>query len=150
MATTTDTQQPTLGEAPPSDRREQPVGALVSDLMRDLSLLVRQEVELARAELAEKGRAAATGAALFAVAAVIGLAALGALTAGLVLVFATFLDSWLAALLVGAGLIALAGLLAVVGRGRLQEATPPVPEQTLETVKEDVRWVKERARSGRR
>ena len=87
---------------------------------------------------------------LFGAAAVVGLLALGALTACLIAALSTAIDVWLAALIVGVVYAAIAGALAVVGKRRIKQATPPAPEQTIETVKEDVQWAKTRARSGRR
>jgi sugar phosphate permease len=133
-----------------SELRERPIGEVAQALTRDLSLLVRQEVELAKAEMAEKGRVAAPGLGMIGAAGVVGLMAAGALTACAVIVFAIFLPDWLSALLVGAVLAAAAYLLAIRGKERVEEAGSPMPEQTIETVKEDVEWAKTRAASARR
>ena len=130
--------------------RERPLGEVARDLTRDLSLLVRQEVELAKSEMAQKGRVAAPGLGMIGGAGVVGLMAAGALTAFLVLVLSIVLDEWLAALLVGLVLAAVAFLLAKQGKERVEEAGTPVPEQTIETVKEDVEWAKNRATSARK
>ena len=130
--------------------RERPLGEVARDLTRDLSLLVRQEVELAKSEMAEKGRVAAPGLGMIGGAGVVGLMAAGALTAFLILVLSIVLDEWLAALLVGLILGAVAFLLAKQGKERVEEAGTPVPEQTIETVKEDVEWAKNRATSARK
>jgi len=130
--------------------RDRPAGDVVRDLGRDLSLLVRQEVELAKAEMAEKGRAAAPGLGMLGAAGVAGLAAAGALTAFLVLLLALVMPAWLAALVVGTVLAGAAYVLVRAGKERVGEAGPPVPEETIETVKEDVEWAKTRARSARR
>jgi hypothetical protein len=130
--------------------RERPLGEIARDLTRDVSLLVRQEVELAKAEMAQKGRVAAPGLGMIGGAGVVGLMAAGALTAFLVLVLAIFLPDWSAALIVGAVLAAVAYLLAKQGKERVEEAGAPVPEQTIETVKEDVEWAKTRATSARK
>lgn len=133
-----------------NDLRERPIGEVANELMRDVSLLIRQEIALARAEMREKGRVALPGIGMIGGAGVVALCAAGALTAFLVLVLATFLAGWLAALLVGAGLAAAAAGLALAGKERVEEAGTPVPEKTIETVKEDVQWVKEQASSARR
>jgi cbb3-type cytochrome oxidase subunit 3 len=130
--------------------REQPLGEVARDLTRDLSLLVRQEVELAKAEMARKGRVAAPGLGMIGSAGLVGLMAAGALTAFLILVLSLVLDEWLAALLVGVVLAATAYVLAKQGKERVEEAGAPVPEQTIETVKEDVEWAKTRATSARK
>jgi hypothetical protein len=140
--------------ASPTDQenelRDRPMGEVAGDLTRDLSLLVRQELELAKAEMSEKGRTAAPGLGMVGAAGVAGLAAAGAVTAFVILVLALFLPEWLAALLVGAVLAAVAYVLVQQGKQRVKEAGKPVPEQTIETVKEDVEWAKTRASSARR
>jgi uncharacterized membrane protein YqjE len=132
-----------------ADLRERPTSDLLKDLSQQTGALVRQEVELAKAELTEKGKQLGAGAGLLIGAAVVALLALGALTACLIAALASAVATWLAALIVAVVYVAIAGALAVVGRGRIQKAAPPAPEQTIETVKEDVQWAKTRARSGR-
>jgi len=126
----------------------------VADLLRQLSdqtaTLVRQELELAKAELSVKGKRVGIGAGMFGGASIFGAYAFGALTACLILVLSTALDAWLAALIVAVVYAAIAGVLALTGKTKVQQATPPVPEQTVDSVKEDVQWTKERAKSGRR
>ena len=131
------------------DLRERPIGELLKQLSQETTTLVRQELELAKAEMAEKGRKAGKGAGMFGGAGVAGLLALGTLTAALVLALDTAMEGWLAALIVGAVYAAVAGLLALRARREVREATPPVPEQTVETVKEDVQWAKTRTPSAR-
>ena len=133
-----------------SDQRERPIAEVAKDLTSDLSLLVRQEIELAKAEMAEKGRTAAPGLGMFGGAGVFGLCAAGALTGCLVLLFSLFLADWAAAFIVGVVLAAVAFVLARQGKERVADAGKPVPEQTIETVKEDVEWAKTRASSARR
>jgi Putative Actinobacterial Holin-X, holin superfamily III len=130
--------------------RERPLGEVAKDLTSDLSLLVRQEIELAKAEMADKGRTAAPGFAMFGGAGIVALCAAGALTAFLVLVLSLFLPEWAAAVLVGVSLTAVAYVLVRQGKERVSDAGKPVPEQTIETVKEDVEWAKTRATSARR
>jgi MFS family permease len=111
--------------------------------------LARQEVELAKAELALRGKRAGIGAGMFGGAGVFGFYALGALTAAAILGLATAVAAWLAALIVTAVLGAVAGVLALQGKNKVQQATPPVPEQATESVKEDVQWAKSRAQAAR-
>jgi uncharacterized membrane protein YqjE len=124
-----------------------------ADLMRDLSdqttSLVRKEIELAKVELEAKGKKAALGAGMFGGAGLFGFVAFAALTACLILALATFLEPWIAALIVSVVYGAIAGILALRGKGRVQAATPPVPEQAVDSTKEDLEWVKTRAKSGR-
>ncbi len=129
--------------------RTRPTGELVRELAEETSTLVRKELELAKAEMAQKAKLAGMGAGLLAGAGVAALLALGALTAGLVLALALVLPAWLAALVVTLLWVAIAGVLAFLGRQRMREAGPPAPEQTLESVKDDVEVAKTRARSGR-
>jgi hypothetical protein len=140
---------PTSAAARGSDTDES-AGQLISDLARDASILVRQEIALAKAELTEKGKLAGKGAGLLAGAAVMGLALLGALTACLILVIALVLPAWLAALSVTVLYALVVGVLALAGRSQLKRATPPKPEQTVETVKEDVAWAKTQAKSAKK
>ncbi|HEX7301126.1 MAG TPA: phage holin family protein [Solirubrobacteraceae bacterium] len=130
--------------------RDQPLGELFGRLSSDLSTLIRQELELARAELTQKGREAGKGAGFLGGAGAVGFLAAGALTACFVLVLDLAMPAWLGALIVTVVYAAIAAVLALRGRDRVQAATPPVPEQTVETVKEDVEWAKTRTRSAQR
>jgi hypothetical protein len=127
----------------PTDLRDQSIADLLKQLSQDTSTLVRQEMALARAELTEQGKRAGTGAGMLGGAGVAGLLTLGALTATLIGVLDTAMPFWLAALIATVIWAAVAGVLALQGRNKIKEATPPAP-QTVETVKEDVRWAKTR------
>jgi uncharacterized membrane protein YqjE len=124
------------------DPRDRGVGELVKDLAGQTSTLVRQEIQLAQAELASKGKVAGRGAGMLAGAAVAGLLALIALTAVLIAALDTAMPLWLAALIVTLLWAVIGAVLAARGRKELQQAAPPVPEQTVETVKEDIQWAK--------
>jgi Putative Actinobacterial Holin-X, holin superfamily III len=128
---------------------EASVAELVKQLSEQTSRLARQEVELAKAELSVKGKRAGLGAGMFGGAGVFGFYALGALVATAILALATAVAAWLAALIVTVVLGAIAGVLALQGRTKVQQATPPIPEQATESVKEDVEWAKTRARATR-
>lgn len=136
-------------EASPDELRERPVGELLKQLAEETGTLVRQELDLAKAEMAAKSKQAGLGAGMLGGAGLFGLLALGALTACLIAALATATSTWLSALIVTAVYGLIAGALALVGKSRLKHATPPVPEQTQESVKEDVAWAKTRARSAR-
>ena len=129
--------------------QEASVAELVKQLSEQTSRLARQEAELAKAELTEKGKRAGAGLGMFGGAGTLVFYAVGALTAAAVLGLATALEGWLAAVIVGAVYLALAGALALAGRKEVREAVPPVPEQAGESVKEDVRWAKSRAQTAR-
>src|SRR3954462_14333555 len=125
----------------------------IADLMRRLSEqtteLVRKEIELAKAELQVKGKKAGIGAGMFGGAGVFGLYALGALTACAILALDTAMDGWLAALIVAVAWGAIAGVLALTGKNKVQEATPPLPERAIDSTKADVETAKRRAKAGR-
>ncbi len=128
---------------------EQPVGDLLRELSEQTTTLVRQELELAKLELTEKGKRAGIGAGMFGGAGAAGFYALGALTAAVILLLATAMTAWLAALIVAVVYGVVAGGLALSGKSKIQQAGPPVPEQATESVKEDVQWTKTRAKQGR-
>jgi hypothetical protein len=124
----------------PSDRdtgdlRDRPLGELLKQLSEETTRLVHQELELAKAELTQKGKQAGQGAAL---------------TTCFILALDAVMPAWLAALLVAVAYGAVAAVLAMRGRAKVKQATPPVPEQTIETVKEDVEWAKTQTTSGKR
>lgn len=129
--------------------RDKSLSELVKQLTDQSSELARKEVELAKAELAAKGKQVGIGAGAFGGAGLFGLYAFGALTAALILLLADAVDSWLAAAIVAAAYAAIAGVLALVGRSRVQEATPPVPERAIESTKEDIETAKTSAKEAR-
>jgi uncharacterized membrane protein YqjE len=141
-----------MGATNPPDPqlREQPMGELFKQLSNELSTLVRQELKLAQAEMTEKGKRAGLGAGMFGGAGLIGFLALLTLTACIVAALAEAMHVWLAALIVTVIYAAIAGVMALFGKRKVAEATPPVPEQTVETVKEDVQWAKTQLPSGTR
>jgi len=126
---------------------DRPLGELVQDLSRQTSTLIRQEMRLAQAELAEKGRHAGKGAGMFGGAGVVALYGVGALVAAAILGLATVIEPWIAAAAIGAVLLLVAGVLALTGKKELDEAGPPKPEQALESMQRDLETVKARARS---
>jgi uncharacterized membrane protein YqjE len=132
-----------------TEARERPTADLLRDLSDQTTTLVRKEIELAKVELSEKGKTAATGAGMFGGAGLFGLFAFGALTACVIAALATFMPTWLGALIVAVVYGAVAGVLALRGRRKVRQAGPPVPEQAVDSTKEDVEWVKTRAKSGR-
>jgi uncharacterized membrane protein YqjE len=132
------------------DLRDRPIGELLRQLSQETTTLVRQELELAKAEMAEKGKRAGVGAGMFGGAGASSLLGLGALTAAAIAALDEALPLWLGALILALLWLAIAGALALQGRSKVQAATPPVPQQTQESMKEDVQWAKNRARSARR
>ena len=125
------------------------LGELLKQLSEQTTRLVHQELELAKAELTQKGKQAGAGAGRFGGAGALGLAALGALTACFILALNEVMPAWLAALLVAVMYGIIAFVLVKQGQAKMKAAGPPVPEQTIETVKEDVEWAKTQMRSDR-
>jgi uncharacterized membrane protein YqjE len=134
--------------APGNELTDHSTGELLKRLSDETTTLVRQEIELMKAELSEKGKTAGLGAGMFGGAGLFGVGAFLALTAFFIALLDGAMPIWAAALIVAVVYAAVAGVLALRGRQKVQEAAPAAPEQTIESVKEDVRWAKTRARSG--
>jgi uncharacterized membrane protein YqjE len=120
---------------------------LVKQLSEQTSTLVRQELQLAQLELQQKGKRAGIGAGLFGGSGMVALYAVGALVAAAVMLLATAVVPWLSGLIVAAVLFALAGVLALTGKKQVEQASPPVPEQAIESTQRTVEEVK--GRTGR-
>lgn len=119
------------------------IGELVSSLSENFSKLIRDEIRLAKAEMAEKAKHAAVGIGMFVAAGVLAFFATGVLIATAILGIAEALPAWLAALIVGVVLLALAALLAFVGKRTLDKGVPPMPTQAQASIKADVEALKE-------
>jgi len=135
------------GEA--DELRERPIGELLKDLATEMTTLMRQEIDLAKTEFAEKGRKAGPGFGMWGAAGELGLREVGALTAFFILALDGVMPNWLAALVVAAVYGAIAAVLYLTGKQRVEEAGPAKPEKTLETLKEDVEWAKHPTRSAK-
>ena len=136
------------GAQPESD--DASVSELVKQLTEQTKTLVKQEISLAQVELQEKGKKLGIGAGLFGAGGLVAFFGAATLIAAIVLLISTALAPWLSALIVAVLLLAGAGVAALKGKKEIEKATPPVPEHTVETVKEDVQHVKERAKEGKR
>jgi hypothetical protein len=128
---------------------ERSISELVKELSQQSSELARKEVELAKAEMEVKAKRLGIGAGAFGAAGLIGLFAFGALTATLILALDTGMAAWLAALIVTVVYAGTAGVLALLGKRKVDEGTPPVPERAIDTTKEDVEHVKQSAKEAR-
>lgn len=117
---------------------EESTGQLVSHFSQDVSALVRDELRLAQVEISEKAKKAGLGAGMFGAAGLLGLYGVGTLIATVILALALVLPAWLAALIVSAVLLAVAGLVALLGKKRVTAASPPIPERTMNNLKRDV------------
>jgi hypothetical protein len=143
MATT----PPHEGNGSTTDERS--LSELVKQLSDQSTRLARMEVELAKAELQQKGKQIGIGAGAFGGAGAIGFYALGALTATFILALAEAVAPWLAALIVTVVYAAIAGILALMGKKRIEAGSPPTPERAIESTKEDVEVAKRIAKEAR-
>ena len=131
--------EPTVTHSPGSDPT---LGALVHDLTTQVPELIRSEMRLAQAEVAEKGKRAGIGIGMFSAAGLLAFFGTAALLTTIVLALDLMMPAWLAALIVTVLLLIGAGIFALQGRNKVQEATPPVPERAVEGVKEDIATMK--------
>ena len=122
--------------------RDRPVGELLKQLSQETTTLVRQELELAKAEMTEKGKRAGIGIGMFSAAGVLAFFGLGTLITTAILALALVLDAWLAALIVAVVLLLAAGGFALSGRSKVAEASPAAPQRAVAGVKEDLATVK--------
>jgi len=127
-----------------SDVPEQSTGELVKLMSEQVSTLVRDELKLAQLEMTRKGKQAGIGAGVLGGGGLIALYGVGCLIACAIIGISRVLAPWLSALVVGVALLAVAGIAALVGKARLQEATPPIPREAVQSVKADVDVLKER------
>ena len=125
-----------------TQQQEPTIGALVHDLSTQIPELVRSELRLAQAEMAEKGKRAGIGIGAFSAAGLLAFFGLATLIATVVLALSNVVDPWLAALIVGVVLLAAAAVAALFGKKQVAQATPPAPERAVEGVKEDIATVK--------
>jgi MFS family permease len=132
-----------------NSQADKSLAELTKQLSDQATALASKEVELAKAELALKGKRLGLGAGMFGGAGLVGAYALGALTACLILALATGMDGWLAALIVAAVYGAIAGAMALTGKKMVEQGTPPVPERAIESTKEDVQSTKAHVKAAR-
>ncbi len=130
-----------------SDPKDKSIGELLGDLMREVEMLVRQEMQLAKTEITAKIGASIRDAAMLIVAATLGFVGFQAFVVAAILGLSHWVTPWLAALIIGAVLVIVAGILALIGAMSLKKSAVPVPEQTVETLKEDIQWAKQQMKS---
>ncbi|MBA4608915.1 phage holin family protein [Aeromicrobium sp. Marseille-Q0843] len=111
---------------------------LISRLSDELKTLVRDEMRLAQIEVGSKAKRAGVGAGIIGAGGLLALYGLGVLIAAAILALALVVDAWLAALIVAVVIFVIAGIAALLGKKRVQEAGAPVPQATVESVKADV------------
>jgi uncharacterized membrane protein YqjE len=124
--------------------QEHSTGELVKTMTEQVSVLIRDELKLAQLEMASKGKQAALGAGMFGASGIVAVYGVGCLIACVIIAISGVVAAWLAALIVGVALLAVAGGAVLLGRQRLRRAAPPVPEQAVADVKADVEEVRER------
>jgi hypothetical protein len=131
-----------------SDLRDAPIGEVVNRVKDDATTLVGQEMRLAKAEMGEKAKEIGIGAGMAGGAGYVAYLASIAFMLTLIFALAEVMPEWTAALIVTVLLAAVAGVLAMKAKQRIQEAGPPIPEQTVESVKQTIETVKEEAKWG--
>ena len=132
------------GDGMAAANQDRPIGDLAKQLSEQVSRLVREELLLAELEMTRKGKRLGRAAGMFGGGGVVALYGISAVVAAAILGLAKVVPAWGSALIVGGVLFAISGTLAVLGRKQLKRATPPVPRQTVDSVKADVEEIKER------
>ena len=127
---------------PVTDPQEASLGTLVSQLSSQIPELIRSEMRLAQAEVAEKGKRAGIGIGMFSVAGLMAFFGFAVLLATFVLLLDLVLPAWAAALIVAVVLFAVAGIAAVLGKNKVAEVGSPTPERAVSGIKKDVATVK--------
>jgi uncharacterized membrane protein YqjE len=136
-------------EARSTDSASASTAELLKDLSRQLTTLIHQEVELAKSEMGTKASRAAKGAGALAGGVVVALFGLGALVTAAIVGLDHAVSLWLSALIVGAALLVVAGVVALIGKATVSKGVPPLPTEAAESTKEDVEWLKTHARSAK-
>lgn len=131
-----------------SDPREEPIGDLLKTVKEEGATLVGQEIKLAKAEMSGKVKDVGIGAGMFGGAGYVANLAAVALMLTMIFALAEVMDPWLAALIVTVVFGAIAAVLALSAKKKIQQAGPPIPEQTVESVKQTIQTVKEEAKWG--
>ncbi len=131
------------------DVRDKSTAELLGDLSTQLTALIRQEVDLAKAELSQKTKRLGVGAGFLGTAGLLTVFAFGALVAAAIAALQSILPLWAAALIVGVAILAVAAILALMGKSEARKGAPPVPEQALQSTKEDAAWLKTQTKSAK-
>jgi hypothetical protein len=135
----------TSGASQLSGVPERSTGELIKLMSEQVSTLVRDELKFAQLEMTRKGKQAGIGAGMMGGSGVIALYGVGCLIASVIIAISRALAPWFSALIVGVALLIVAGIVALMGRAKLRQATPPVPGDAVQSVKADVDEIKERA-----
>ena len=133
------------GTTSPAEAAETSTGDLVKNLSEQVSRLIRDELKLAEYEMTAKAKRAGRGAGMFGGSGLLALYGIACFLAAAIIGLALVVPAWAAALIVGGALLVVAGIAAMLGKSQFGQATPAVPEQTVQSVKADVEEIKERA-----
>ncbi len=128
----------------PAAAAEHTTAELVKQVTEQVSTLVRDELKLAQLEMSGKARQAGKGMGMMGGGGLVALYGVACLIACVIIAISHSLQAWLSALIVGAALLVVAGVLAALGRSHMKKATPPMPTEAVESVKTDVAEIKER------
>jgi uncharacterized membrane protein YqjE len=128
--------------APEGQTQDQTLGALVHQFTQQVPELIRSEMRLAQAEVAQKGKRAGVGIGMFSVAGLLAFFAFGSIVATWILALSLVVDAWLAALIVALVLLVGAAVAGIVGKNKVAEAGPPAPERAIQGLKDDIATVK--------
>jgi Putative Actinobacterial Holin-X, holin superfamily III len=131
-----------------ADHEQASAGELVKRLSEQVSVLVRDELKLAQLEMSRKGKQAGVGVGLLGGGGLIAFYGVGCLLACAIIALSRVVSPWLAALIVGAALVAISAVAALLGKARLQQAVPPIPTEAVESVQADISEIKENLREG--
>jgi Putative Actinobacterial Holin-X, holin superfamily III len=132
------------GTTRPVHIQERSAGELVKELSELVPRLVRDEMKLAQLEMTRKGKRAGAGAGMLGASGLVALYAIGCLLACAIIAISGVIAAWLSALIIGVALLAVSAVVALIGRGRLRTAAPPVPEEAVSSVQADVRELREK------
>jgi uncharacterized membrane protein YqjE len=127
---------------PVSEPQDASLGTLVSQLSTQLPELIRSEIRLAQAEVAQKGKRAGVGIGMFSVAGLMAFFGFAVLLTTFVLLLDLVLPAWSAALIVAVVLLVIAGAAALLGRNKVKEVGSPTPERAMSGLKQDLATVK--------
>ncbi len=132
-----------------TDLTDRSTADLVKLATEQASRLVRDELKLAQAELAEKGKRAGIGVGMFGAAGIVALYGVGAFVAAAIIGLAAAVPAWLSALIIGVVLFLVAGITALLGRGQVKKAGPPAPIEAVRSTKADIDTISEAVKDGR-
>ncbi|MEV4137097.1 phage holin family protein [Dactylosporangium sp. NPDC049742] len=147
-ATAPRVQPPAIAGTATSGTDHRSTADLVKLAAEQISTLVRDELKLAQVELAQKGKRAGMGVGMFGGAGLVALYGVGAVLAAVIIALAAVIPAWLSALLVGVVLLAVAGVLALLGKSQVSKAGSPVPQDAVASVKADIDTITHSVKNG--